>query len=114
MQTLQAFCCLYTDRFIASPLYPTPTESPPAGRLCSRIEALKKELRLGLGKELFAKACTVLEGGLGTENEGVGVTVGVSLMPWPISHGFFLLYHSVYTPECTLIVWGACCPSLAS
>ena len=89
-------------------------ESPPAGRLCSHIEALKKELRLGLGKDLFTKAYSVLEGGLDTENEGVSEGEGVSLISCPVSHGFFLLYHSVYAPECTLIVWGACCPSLAS
>ena len=52
----------------------SPTDPQPAGRLCSRIEALKKELRVGLGKELFAKAYAVLEGGLDTEHEGVGVS----------------------------------------
>ena len=60
----------------AQPAPLTPPDSPPAGRLCSRIEALQKELRLGLGKELFAKAYSVLEGGLDTENEGVGVAGG--------------------------------------
>ena len=58
---------------------PPPTDSPPAGRLCSRIEALKKELRLGLGKDLFTKAYSVLEGGLDTENEGVSEGGGVPL-----------------------------------
>ena len=62
-----------------SPSPPSPTDPQPAGRLCSRIEALKKELRVGLGKELFAKAYAVLEGGLDTEHEGVGVSGGASL-----------------------------------
>ena len=77
------------------PLYPT--DPQPAGRLCSRIEALKKELRVGLGKELFAKAYTVLEGGLDTEHEGVGVSGGASLSflintVWVLS----VLYHSTH------------------
>ena len=75
---------------------PPPTDSPPPGSLCSHIEALKKELRLGLGKDLFSKAYSVLEGGLDTENEGVGEGGGVSIISWPVSHGFFLLYHSTH------------------
>ena len=81
---------------------PPPTDSPPTGRLCSRIEALKKELRLGLGKDLFTKAYSVLEGGLGTENEGVGVGGGVSLISWPVSQKFFLLYHSTHQNACCM------------
>ena len=74
---------------------PPPTDSPPAGRLCSRIEALKKQLSHGLGKDLFTKAYSVLERGLDTENEGVGEG-GVSLIFWPVSHGFFLSYYSTH------------------
>ena len=89
---------------------PPPTDSPPTGRLCSRIEALKKELRLGLGKELFAKGYSVLEGGLDTENEGVSEGGGVSLIFWPVSQTFFLLYHSTHQNACLLHASYACSP----
>ena len=66
---------------------PHSTPSPPSLQIpnllatcaVSRIEALKKELRVGLGKELFAKTYAVLEGGLDTEHEGVSVSAGASL-----------------------------------
>ena len=79
-----------------SPSPPSPTDPQPAGRLCSRIEALKKELRVGLGKELFAKAYAVLEGGLDTEHEEVGVSGGASLSFLINTAWVFLLYHSTH------------------
>ena len=80
--------------------FPSTPVSPPAGKLCSHIQALKKELKLGLGKELFAKAYSVLEGGLDTENEGVSEGKGVSLISWAISESFSLLYHSTHENAC--------------
>ena len=79
------------------PSPPSPTDPQPAGRLCSRIEALKKELRVGLGKELFAKAYAVLEGGLDAEHEGVGVSGGASLsFLVNTACALSVLYHSTH------------------